>query len=685
MNIRNDRLNESISPNSIDCLNESRLSFKATTSYKRELESIITREPIMLSKASEVNKVVGKGSKFDQSKMVSRFRLNREQIPQNAITDNSITSCVRCRRLKKKCDKYLPNCIKCQRAGEKCEYAARKTRKRQNSVTKELPTIDDLHLSESVVALTSTSADQTPYSESQSSQIGEKRIQEVRLPLDPEVARLSAKHSNLTPSLTNIPLNLKLPSFSSYSKQISNVLISAVGINTNSNVSLIPPIIDKALIWMFIEAYFEHNHRAYPIIDKSEFTRKLKEISMNDLDAFEDQFELYMVMAIGCTSLERAGLISRDKKIAEYFASKALNVISNNLSGNDIKNVKYLLLLGLYSYFDPSEFTSWEISGKLTRLSVSLGLNKELLSLSKSKISAQEIEMRRRLFWSVYIMDKVISVSLGRPVGINDEDINIPLPAVLGNEPDENEDIEINKLIIEIRRIEGRILKKVHSVNSGIMLDEKGSREDRCKSILQELKYEIEDWYLKAGSTSNPLIYSDTTFSFHGSVPWYDARYSHLLILLYRPSYLNPTPTPDILEVLGRACLQTLSSTYRLYSSNLLPLNWITLYRFLTVCTTMLYCLCKWSIDLIESKTEIGYCIEILEGFGNDWTVARKCAEVFKSIDNKMLEISLTSEGNVPDMDHLINDLLGASSSYHEILSTFSVDISLDGSFMYVG
>ena len=84
----------------------------------------------------------------------------------------------------------------------------------------------------------------------------------------------------------------------------------------------------------------------------------------------------------------------------------------------------------------------------------------------------------------------------------------------------------------------------------------------------------------------------------------------------------------------------------------------------------------------MESKTEICYCIEIFQAFGSDWIVAKKCAEVFRKIENKLLEITL-SDGHVSDMDNLSKELLGASSSYHEILNVHSVDLCIDTDFMY--
>lgn len=163
--------------------------------------------------------------------------------------------------------------------------------------------------------------------------------------------------------------------------------------------------------------------------------------------------------------------------------------------------------------------------------------------------------------------------------------------------------------------------------------------------------------------------------SFHSSEIWLAMRYSQLQILLYRPSALMPKPPIDSLSTLGEFCLQAWKHTYTLYKKRLLPLNWITLFRTLTICNTILYCLCQWSIDLIESKIEIQQCVEILRHFGERWIFAMRCADVFQNISNTILDISL-SHGKVPNMDQLTRELFGASDSYQDILDENNVDVS---------
>lgn len=445
--------------------------------------------------------------------------------------------------------------------------------------------------------------------------------------------------------------------------------------------------IDRSLLDRFIAAYFKHNHRLFPMIDKIAFLNDAATITdferLYDNKNYPDSFvfKVYMIMAIGCTTLQRAGMVSQDEEcLSEHLAFLAMKKFRSAIILQDIETVRCLLLLGIYSFFEPKGSSSWTISGIIMRLTIGLGLNRELTAKKLKSMSALEAEARYRVFWSAYCFERLVCTSLGRISGIDDEDITVPLPRALY--VDERDDLEMTKLMISLRKMGGRIYKQVHSVSAGRQkltieqkqeiisglrkeLDEIYSRESERRKLKKSQMDQVER---ENNSTTNVI-------SFHSSEIWLAMRYSQLQILLYRPSALMPKPPIDSLSTLGEFCLQAWKHTYTLYKKRLLPLNWITLFRTLTICNTILYCLCQWSIDLIESKIEIQQCVEILRHFGERWIFAMRCADVFQNISNTILDISL-SHGKVPNMDQLTRELFGASDSYQDILDENNVDVS---------
>lgn len=440
--------------------------------------------------------------------------------------------------------------------------------------------------------------------------------------------------------------------------------------------------IDRNLLDRSIAAFFRHNHRLYPMIDKASFLKQvsmIREFNYDKLDKIYDSvfiFKLYMIMAIGCTTLRRAGMLLEDEEeLSDHLAFVAMKKFCDVMNLQNIETIRCLLLLGIYSFFEPKGWSSWTISGIIMRLTIELGLNRDLVKEKMKHMTIFEVEARYRVFWSAYCFERLIATCLGRASAIDDDDVTVPLPRPLNES--EKEDIDITNTMIRLRRLAGRIYKQVHSTSVSKKKLTVEERIEIINGLRQELDtiFETEKLKMKQSNDKNVNKHITNTISFHSSDIWLAMRHSQLMILLYRPSSLIPKPPIESLSILGEYCLEAWKHTYTLYQKKLLPLNWITLFRTLTICNIILYCLCQWTIDLIESKIEIQQCAEILDHFGSKWIFAKKCAEVFTNISNTILEISL-SDGKVPNMDKLTTEVFGANDAYHEILNENNVDVS---------
>ncbi|RVX73437.1 hypothetical protein B0A52_03079 [Exophiala mesophila] len=92
--------------------------------------------------------------------------------------------------------------------------------------------------------------------------------------------------------------------------------------------------------------------------------------------------------------------------------------------------------------------------GLAIRMAISLGLHQEVTDLSMDLV---ERESRRRIWWSVYSLDRIISVKSGNPISIHDEDIDVAWPVVMA-ELDSSPSIPtVLKHYTQLSRILGRI------------------------------------------------------------------------------------------------------------------------------------------------------------------------------------------------------------------------------------
>ncbi|KAL5513453.1 hypothetical protein ACEPAH_3852 [Sanghuangporus vaninii] len=107
------------------------------------------------------------------------------------------------------------------------------------------------------------------------------------------------------------------------------------------------------------------------------------------------------------------------------FITKAQELIVPLLHLPTHDSVTGLLLLAWACYGQNSEAALWQYSGMAFRMSFDLGLH-EVSELYESR---GHVVRTRLLFWSLFVTDRIISFSTGRPASIPEDVIEIPLPS----------------------------------------------------------------------------------------------------------------------------------------------------------------------------------------------------------------------------------------------------------------
>lgn len=138
-------------------------------------------------------------------------------------------------------------------------------------------------------------------------------------------------------------------------------------------------------------------------------------------------FQVHMVLAIACADTNPS-----DKCFSHCdFFQIAIRDLHLVFDAGDLDCIQCLLLLCLYGNSEPQSVNMWHTIGLALRLAMGIDLHR-LEAVAYKHIF--EAEMSKRLFWSIYILDRSISISMGRPLGILDADITIPLPSRLTDE-----------------------------------------------------------------------------------------------------------------------------------------------------------------------------------------------------------------------------------------------------------
>ncbi|KAF2432135.1 hypothetical protein EJ08DRAFT_659475 [Tothia fuscella] len=208
------------------------------------------------------------------------------------------------------------------------------------------------------------------------------------------------------------------------------IMESQFSLPANSrNTHLIP---DKATASALVESYFVNTHAMVQLFDRNAFVRQLDDTYSDPLSAEPNWLcHLNLVFAIGLT-MNVSGPGTRDAMIMDklrrdhpdraevfYLNAKSLNDPMVGLEDADFWSVQALLLMTVYMLAKSKRNTAFALLGMAIRSSYALGLHREETLV----IFGPDDQKARRAVWkSLFVMDRFLSCSLGRPPGIREED-----------------------------------------------------------------------------------------------------------------------------------------------------------------------------------------------------------------------------------------------------------------------
>ncbi|CVK98837.1 uncharacterized protein FMAN_08412 [Fusarium mangiferae] len=143
-------------------------------------------------------------------------------------------------------------------------------------------------------------------------------------------------------------------------------------------------------------------------------------------------FIVTLILAIGSMTSKRHEF----RKIAaltEALHADAMRHIGF-LGESSLTTLQCLLLLIQCALLLPHTANLWYMSGEAMRMAISLGLHQEP-DLSTTVLSSRA-ELRRRIFWVTYDLERLIAISNGCPVAISDDHISTQLPFGAGSTHD---------------------------------------------------------------------------------------------------------------------------------------------------------------------------------------------------------------------------------------------------------
>lgn len=622
----------------------------------------------------------------------------------------SVPSCDRCRTFKKKCSRTFPTCSLCATAGQKCSLSTH-----VSSVTAQthhlqariewlsglvnrglsLPTGKSIETFDTGIALDSlsnpplrTDAQYQPQGLSPSAVDLVANGGSISTTTDTvlENGQFLATAGQEALNTTEQPRPQRVLSETSTHRQSLAVILASESPSSDltttpypyadaaklpgtndaaGSPSVTPGLTPSTFARQCVDAYFRHVNRAYPSIDMTKMY-----LDVQVIDSWEamrmpktpDLTLLHLVMAIGCTTLQRAGKLPKGS--SSVFEVGYPNIVQECIRRDDKESLQTLVLVALYSLFDPKGMCAWTIAGIASRQAILRGLSRK--SSENESLSTSEIENRRRLFWSIWVLDRMMAFSLGLPAALNDDCHDVPLPGLTVEEFGSMERqyyaamLQTNRHIIQLRHLEDLILRQVLLRKAS---DVATMSHADCRSLIQTIRAEIENWYSN-GCLVSPL--EADSVPLHSSISWLSTRYYNLLLFLHYPCPLNSKGSglsPRELLPLIQKCLQLTSV---LLQQKQLPLNRVTLSRIFPLGLLLLHCIAQTDATQITfSQDSIGIIVNVLEAFPPEWTKARQAATIFRQSLEAISLAGVTRErfypGTLPRMSGLHNNPYSSS------------------------
>ncbi|KAK8865930.1 hypothetical protein IAR55_001079 [Kwoniella newhampshirensis] len=575
-------------------------------------------------------------------------------------------ACVRCHKIKRKCDNARPRCAGCSKADVACVFEISPATAGYVSSLKS----DNLALTSQIAS----AAERIQHLES--------AISDMERGLPPPSEPSSTHHDTTNgrdspradfPVLANSILAVRPDQFATPvfgptsmealdpNRRPSSAHSSQAAFGTSADRQLSsppPPYPPYQLAIQAVETFFVCNAISYPFLDRDEFMRDMNEAyrresghggrrasgwsatpgvdNEGEMTAGKE-FILFMVIAIGTTNRERMGEV--EKGSSRVFRRRAMMGLYAAVAREDILCVQSLILLGIYAMFDPSGISLWHVVGFAARVAVALNLHRRV---DDSNLPAKVVEHRKRVFYSLYNLDRLVAVTLSKPLAIADNDIDVELPSPLPSDAPfrGRARIDFTRHIIKLRRLSGIILTTVYSVSG----DQNALPEPERAGIIMDLHSRLDSWLAEC-----PMP-PDTEEEKRGMITnhsWFLLNYHQGLCLLYRPSPLYPAMTPERLSALHEASTRCVDLYIDLWHDHKVSYNLINVSMQFLACISLLYCLCEYDSrdtglvnDLNwrrEVSQRVGQCHDLLEAFSRALPETAKYREIFGQLSEMLL------------------------------------------------
>jgi hypothetical protein len=283
--------------------------------------------------------------------------------------------------------------------------------------------------------------------------------------------------------------------------------------------------------------------------------------------------------------------------LADSYYLAALQHLGPVVQPMDLKTLQCFALMAEYSLLTPTRTAIYYVVGIAVRLAQALGLNDEK-TITRGRVNDKadflEIDMRRRVFWCIMVMEYGLSHSLGRPAilatGLDHLDVSwfetCDDKYITPEGIDPAAERPTLKKWIAIHFFKMRLLQL--EIRRKLYQRKRPAPKDDNDPWFKYMDAKLTGWRDAAPSQDHG----------HGlNKVWFIGRYNTMIVFLYRPSPQVPRPSVEAAMKCFEACEYNIYMQREQIRMKNVDLTWIFTQSLFMAINTML-----WSLSYVEVR-----------------------------------------------------------------------------------
>ncbi|PCD21023.1 hypothetical protein FGRA07_05175 [Fusarium graminearum] len=408
--------------------------------------------------------------------------------------------------------------------------------------------------------------------------------------------------------------------------------------------------------------------------------------------ANHDLFRAFMLCAIGSVLPYRNRI--HDRHPGAYY-NAALQYLGTEFLTRGLDSVQDLLLICRFGIYHPIGTSVWDVVRVCGRLCIELGLHNN----PNVQGDLLQTQLRRRIFWQFYLIDRYSSTTLDRPFLIDDNDISTKFPVEtsdeeleaannqvqcldsfgINHEPNVQNEMTVFFVSVRLRQVSSHIQTEFSKLRRKV-IDSPSKRllPGHIHVAMTKLLQELQDWRNNCPIIQEPSCLYETQ-------EWYD-----LLLARERQSVLrraidlvpkvNGSPPKGILTVFLRSSLETIDRYHSLWCMKRTMMTHTRSYfhMLFTAGLSVMYCTSVSKTiaadDLRASYQGLLRCRELLNSVTKQLPDANNYVSVYEALfrDVSQRLWPKESETSLPSDASLVAPATSAVPSYPHDLGNFA-------------